>query len=43
MILSSISLGAIFLIFFLIGLYNGQFDDYESPKIRILVDDMEKN
>ncbi len=43
MILSSISLGAFFLIFFLICLYSGQFDDYESPSIRILIDDFEKN
>ncbi|WP_041936707.1 cbb3-type cytochrome oxidase assembly protein CcoS [Blattabacterium sp. (Blattella germanica)] len=41
MILSSISLGALFLIFFLIGLYSGQFDDFESPRIRILIDDIE--
>ncbi|WP_185858151.1 cbb3-type cytochrome oxidase assembly protein CcoS [Blattabacterium cuenoti] len=43
MILSSISLGAFFLIIFLIGLYFGQFDDYESPSIRILIDDFDKN
>ncbi len=42
MILSSIILGGIFLIFFLICLYSGQFDDYESPRIRILIDDTEK-
>ncbi|WP_238784241.1 cbb3-type cytochrome oxidase assembly protein CcoS [Blattabacterium cuenoti] len=38
MILSSVFLGALFLIIFLISLYNGQFDDLESPKIRILID-----
>ncbi|WP_185874033.1 cbb3-type cytochrome oxidase assembly protein CcoS [Blattabacterium cuenoti] len=42
MILSSISLGCIFLIIFLISLYYGQFDDYESPKIRILIEDKKK-
>ncbi|QIK16766.1 cbb3-type cytochrome oxidase assembly protein CcoS [Blattabacterium sp. DPU] len=42
MILSSVSLGAIFLIFFLYSLYSGQFDDYESPSIRILIDDFDK-
>ncbi|WP_185869808.1 cbb3-type cytochrome oxidase assembly protein CcoS [Blattabacterium cuenoti] len=43
MILSSISLGALFLIFFLIALYSGQFDDCESYKVRILIDDIETN
>ncbi|WP_238526742.1 cbb3-type cytochrome oxidase assembly protein CcoS [Blattabacterium sp. (Blaberus giganteus)] len=43
MILSSIFLGAFFLILFLIAVYSGQFDDYESPGIRILIDDFEKN
>ncbi len=43
MILSSISLGALFLIFFLISLFYGQFDDYESSSIRIFIDDIEKN
>ncbi|WP_185869236.1 cbb3-type cytochrome oxidase assembly protein CcoS [Blattabacterium cuenoti] len=42
MILSSISLGALFLILFLICLSSGQFDDYESPRIRILIEDIEK-
>ncbi|WP_185870688.1 cbb3-type cytochrome oxidase assembly protein CcoS [Blattabacterium cuenoti] len=39
MILSSISLGGIFLVIFLISLYSGQFDDYETPRVRILIDD----
>ncbi|AWU44377.1 cbb3-type cytochrome oxidase assembly protein CcoS [Blattabacterium punctulatus] len=43
MILSSIFLGAIFLIIFLISLYYGQFDNYESHKIRILIDNHKKN
>ncbi|WP_185855693.1 cbb3-type cytochrome oxidase assembly protein CcoS [Blattabacterium cuenoti] len=38
MILSSISLGALFLILFLFCLYSGGFEDYESTKIRILMD-----
>lgn len=42
MILSSLSLGGIFLIIFLMSLYSGQFDDYESPRIRILIDDTYK-
>ncbi|WP_185858717.1 cbb3-type cytochrome oxidase assembly protein CcoS [Blattabacterium cuenoti] len=42
MILSSIFLSTFFLILFLICLYSGQFDDYESPRIRILIDDIEK-
>ncbi len=42
MILSSIFLGVFFLVFFLICLYFGHFDDYESPKIRILIDDYKK-
>ncbi len=39
MILSSISLGVFFLIFFLFSLYSGQFDDYDSYGVRILIDD----
>ncbi|WP_185873474.1 cbb3-type cytochrome oxidase assembly protein CcoS [Blattabacterium cuenoti] len=38
MILSSISICVIFLIFLLFSIYYGQFDDLESPKIRILMD-----
>ncbi|WP_238783777.1 cbb3-type cytochrome oxidase assembly protein CcoS [Blattabacterium cuenoti] len=40
MILSTLFLEIIFLIIFLISLYNGLFDDYESPKIRILIDNV---
>ncbi|WP_238784957.1 cbb3-type cytochrome oxidase assembly protein CcoS [Blattabacterium cuenoti] len=40
MVLSSILLGIFFLIFFLICLYSGHFDDFESPRIRILIDDI---
>lgn len=39
MILSSLSLGLIFLVIFLISVKNGQFDDCETPAIRILFDD----
>ncbi|WP_185865194.1 cbb3-type cytochrome oxidase assembly protein CcoS [Blattabacterium cuenoti] len=39
MILSSISLSIFFLIFFLISIYSGQFDDFETSKIRILMND----
>ncbi|WP_185877546.1 cbb3-type cytochrome oxidase assembly protein CcoS [Blattabacterium cuenoti] len=39
MILSSVSVGILFLIFFLCSIYYGQFDDYETPKFRILMDD----
>ncbi|WP_394798840.1 cbb3-type cytochrome oxidase assembly protein [Blattabacterium cuenoti] len=40
MILSSVSLGGFFLILFLISLFYGkQFDDFDSPKMRILMED----
>ncbi|MGA9211933.1 cbb3-type cytochrome oxidase assembly protein CcoS [Kaistella sp.] len=38
MILCSVSLGAIFLIIFIISAKNGQFEDDESPAVRILLD-----
>ena len=40
MILVSISLGFIFLIIFIINAENGQFDEDESPALRILMDDL---
>ncbi|WP_185878066.1 cbb3-type cytochrome oxidase assembly protein CcoS [Blattabacterium cuenoti] len=43
MILSSISLGIFFLIFFLFSIYDGQFDDLNSQKIRILIDENNYN
>lgn len=43
MILSSLSLGLIFLLIFLISVKNGQFDDCETPAIRILFDDVSLN
>lgn len=39
MIICSVSLAVIFLIVFIISAKNGQFDDDESPAVRILLDD----
>lgn len=39
MILCSVSLAVIFLIIFIIGARKGQFEDDESPAVRILFDD----
>ena len=38
MILCSVSLAVIFLIIFIISARNGQFEDDESPAVRILLD-----
>ncbi len=38
MILCSVSLAVIFLVLFIYGMKNGQFDDDESPAVRILFD-----
>ena len=38
MIICSISLGLVFLIVFIINVKKGQFDDDESPAVRILYD-----
>ncbi|MBW8362381.1 MAG: cbb3-type cytochrome oxidase assembly protein CcoS [Kaistella sp.] len=38
MILCSVSLAVIFLIIFIVNAKNGQFDDDESPAVRILLD-----
>ena len=38
MILCSVSLAVIFLIIFIISAKNGQFEDDESPAVRILLD-----
>ncbi len=38
MILCSVSLAVIFLIIFIINARNGQFEDDESPAVRILLD-----
>lgn len=39
MILCSVSLAAIFLVVFIINARKGQFEDDESPAVRILFDD----
>ena len=39
MIICSVSLAVIFLIIFIIGAKKGQFEDDESPAVRILMDD----
>ena len=38
MIICSVSLAVIFLIIFIISARNGQFEDDESPAVRILMD-----
>ncbi|MBC7556655.1 MAG: cbb3-type cytochrome oxidase assembly protein CcoS [Chryseobacterium sp.] len=38
MIICSVSVAAIFLIIFIIGARNGQFEDDESPAVRILME-----
>lgn len=38
MIICSVSLAVIFLIIFIISARNGQFEDDESPAVRILLD-----
>lgn len=42
MIICSVSLAVIFLIIFIIGAKKGQFEDDESPAVRILFDDKVK-
>ena len=39
MIVCSVSLAVIFLVIFIIGARKGQFEDDESPAVRILFDD----
>jgi cbb3-type cytochrome oxidase maturation protein len=39
MILCSVSLAAVFLIVFIVNARKGQFEDDESPAVRILFDD----
>lgn len=39
MILCSVSLAAVFLVVFIINARKGQFEDDESPAVRILFDD----
>ena len=39
MILCSASLAVVFLIIFIVNVKKGQFEDDESPAVRILIDD----
>ena len=39
MILCSVSLAVVFLIIFIVNAKKGQFEDDESPAVRILIDD----
>lgn len=41
MIICSVSLAVIFLIVFIISVKNGQFEDDESPAVRVLLEDRE--
>lgn len=43
MIICSVSLAVIFLIIFIISAKSGQFDDNESPAVRILLEDKKAN
>ncbi|AKQ39617.1 cbb3-type cytochrome oxidase assembly protein CcoS [Riemerella anatipestifer] len=43
MVICSVSLAVVFLIIFIIGAKKGQFEDDESPAVRILLDDETKN
>lgn len=38
MILCSVSVAAVFLVLFIIGAKNGQFEDDESPAVRMLME-----
>ncbi|MGC4128800.1 MAG: cbb3-type cytochrome oxidase assembly protein CcoS [Bergeyella sp.] len=42
MILCSVSLAVVFLVIFIINAKKGQFEDDESPAVRILLDDEAK-
>lgn len=42
MIICSVSLAVVFLIIFIINAKNGQFEDDESPAVRILFEDEKK-
>jgi cbb3-type cytochrome oxidase maturation protein len=39
MIMCSVSLAAVFLVIFIVSVRKGQFEDDESPAVRILFDD----
>lgn len=43
MVIVSVSLALVFLIIFIIGAKSGQFDEGESPAIRILKEDNKKH
>lgn len=43
MILCSVSLAVVFLIIFIVNAKKGQFEDDESPAVRILLDDEVKD
>ncbi|MEC5394729.1 cbb3-type cytochrome oxidase assembly protein CcoS [Bergeyella sp. RCAD1439] len=43
MIICSVSLAVVFLVIFIINAQKGQFEDDESPAVRILLDDEVKN
>ncbi|MBO4233739.1 cbb3-type cytochrome oxidase assembly protein CcoS [Riemerella anatipestifer] len=43
MVICSVSLAVVFLVIFIIGAKKGQFEDDESPAVRILLDDEAKN
>lgn len=40
MVLASVSLAAVFLFLLLLGMKKGQFDEDESPAVRMLKDDI---
>lgn len=42
MIICSVSLAAVFLVIFIVSARKGQFEDDESPAVRILLDDEAK-
>lgn len=43
MIICSVSLAVVFLVIFIVNARRGQFEDDESPAVRILFDDEVKN
>lgn len=44
MIMASVTLALVFLVLFIVGAKNGQFDEDESPAVRILKEDkLKKN
>ncbi|MDR3273516.1 MAG: cbb3-type cytochrome oxidase assembly protein CcoS [Flavobacteriaceae bacterium] len=43
MVLCSVSLAVVFLVLFIYGMKKGQFDDDESPAVRMLLDNQVSN